>query len=221
VSSGTDSEGFSIKTFKRKGQVIYLKGVIKGLLREKKLVTSLFDEVKPQMVALPISPEEKKGLKACVEGKVKEIALSNLEEIYSERLQAYGKVAVPPPYLAQAYILAEKRGVKIKPIDMDEETFTDFYIKNVSTVDLIFHSQRVKHLKRKRFAAKTANDFALEWDDYINRTTGMRVVEQQRETVMAANLAKIPKKYERVLALMETERIGGVAKNLEKLLKSP
>jgi hypothetical protein len=120
--------------------------------------------------------------------------------------------------MAQAYLLAKDRGVKIRAIDMDEESFTDFYVKNVSTVDLIVHSQRVKRVKRMRFRAKTAREFVLEWDSYINRTRGLRKVEKQRESTMAQNLAKLPRKYKRVLVLMDLERMEGVMSRFEELL---
>jgi len=181
-------------------------------------VKKAFKEVDPDIVLLPISPEEIKGLKACVDGKVKEMALSHLEEMYAKRMRKYGKVAVPPPYLAQAFILTRDSGVKLKAVDMDENTFTDFFLKSVSTVDQIVHSQRMRFMKRKKFKATTAEEFSMRWDAYINKTTGFRVVELQREIVIAANISRTPKKYKRALAFVELERFEGIKKNLLKAL---
>ncbi len=172
------------------------------------------------MVALPISIQEIRGLKACVDGKVKEIALSNLEEIFQKKLERYGAVTVPSPFLAQAHILAEKNNIELKAIDMNEVVFTDFYTKSVSLTDLVIHSQRVRRVKSKTFKARTGRDFIIEWDNYINRTTGIHIVEQQREIVMAANLLKMPKKHKRVLAFIEAERLPGVEKHIKNVLSS-
>jgi hypothetical protein len=73
-------------------------------------------------------------------------------------------------------------------------------------------------LNRLNLKSRTPREFVLEWDEYLNRTHGIQVVERQREIVMAANLLKLPKEYKRILALVEVERFQGVVKNLEKVL---
>ena len=199
----------------RGDQRIRLVWCIKGLISEKDRITKEIERFKPDMVALPISPEEMTGLGACVNRKVKEIALSNLETIFAKKMEAFGKVTVPSPFLAQAYILAKKQKIKLKPLDLDEEAFTDFYVKTVSTPDLIIHSMRCRNLQKKRFKAKNPKDFSLEWDAIVSRTGGLKAVERLRETTMARNILLIPKDYKRVLALVEVERYEGVKAHLQ------
>lgn len=187
-------------------------------MSERKKVKKIFKEVDPDIVCLPISKEEFTGLKACVEGEVDEMALSNLEEIYAEKLKQFGKVAVPPPYLAQAYIMAKEKGIKLRALDLPEEEFTDFYCANVSTVDLVMHSQRVRRLKKALFKMERVEDFVLKWDSIVTKTTGLRIVEEKREEVMSQSLFKVPSKYKRVLAIIELERFEGVKDRFQSLL---
>lgn len=207
--------------FKQGDRTIRLIWCIKGLMSERQKVTKAFEAFKPDIVAMPISPEEMKGLRACVNGKVKEIALTYIEEVFEKRMRAWGDVAVPSPFLAQAWILARKNKVPMKAVDLDEESFTDFYVKVVSTPDLLIHSMKCRNLEKKRMKAQNPKEFCIEWDAIVSSTGGLRDVERLREEVMARNILAIPSDHQRILALVEVERYEGVKAHIENDLGKP
>jgi hypothetical protein len=204
--------------FKQGNRVIRLTWTIKGLISEKDKVTKEFEAFKPDLVAMPISPEEMKGLRACVNGKVKTVALSNIEDAFAKRIGAWGKVTVPSPFLAQAWILAKKNKVPLKAVDLGEDEFTDFYLKAVSTPDLLIHSMKCRNLEKRRFNAQNPKDFCIEWDKVVSSTGGLRDVERLREETMARNILAIPEKHRRILAFIEVERYEGVKACIEREL---
>lgn len=204
--------------FTQEGRVIRLVWCIKGLMSERQKVTKAFDSFKPDLVAMPISPEEMKGLRACVNGKVKEIALTYIEEIFARRMKAFGDVTVPSPFLAQAWILARKNKVPMKAVDLEEEAFTDFYVKAVSTPDMLIHSIKCRNLEKKRLKSQNPKDFCLEWDAIVSSTGGLRDVERLREETMAKNILALPKDKMRILAFIEVERYEGVKTRIEQAL---
>ena len=204
--------------FKQGDRVIRLTWAIKGLISEKDKVSKEFESFKPDIVAMPISPEEMKGLRACVNGKVKEIALSYIEESFAKRMGAFGKVAVPSPFLAQAWIMARKNKVPLKAVDLPEEEFTDFYVKVVSTPDLLIHSMKCRNLEKKKFKAQNPKDFSIEWDRLVSSTGGLSDVERLREETIAKNILAIKKEHKRVLAFIEVERYEGVKERISQAL---
>jgi len=190
-------------------------------MSERQKVTNAFERFKPDMVAMPISPEEMKGLRACVNGKVKEIALTYIEEVFARRMKAWGDVTVPSPFLAQAWILARKNKVPMKAVDLEEEAFTDFYVKAVSTPDMLIHSIKCRNLEKKHLKAQNPKDFCLEWDAIVSSTGGLRDVERLREETMAQNILALPKDKLRILAFIEVERYEGVKARIEQALGTP
>ncbi|UCF07861.1 MAG: hypothetical protein JSW28_09510, partial [Thermoplasmata archaeon] len=142
--------------------------------------------------------------------------LSNYEEIYAKKLASFGEVKVPPPCYEAAMKLCLRDSIRVVPIDMDDLYYADVFCENVSTWDLIRHSLRVKKLMRKKFKAKTAEEFVLEWDKEINKLKGFRNLETKREEYMANELARLAQEHERILCVMEMQRAEGVFRRLNK-----
>ena len=74
-------------------------GTVQGLTRERSRVRTAFDRFEPDMVALPISDEMLEGLKAVVEGEVKEVATNSIDDLFADHLRRFGEVQLPPPPL--------------------------------------------------------------------------------------------------------------------------
>jgi len=193
---------------------------IKGLDMERPHVKKAILSVHPEAVALPVSIEGLKGLRAIHRGKKIEFFLSHYEEIYAVRLSYYGKVAVPPPSYSEALEVCLAENIPLKAIDMDETQFADAFCESISGPGLMYHSIRWRWLKRKNFKAETARDFVLAWDTAVNSMKGFRNLENRREVHMAAQITKLSKKYASVLAILELERTEGIIQRLGKPAKT-
>jgi len=194
---------------------------VKGLERERKPVREAILEVRPEVVALPVSAEGLRGLRAIWKGKEPEFFLSHYEEIYAVKLARYGKVCVPPPSFTEAYSVAAGEGIPIRAIDLDETRFSDAFVQSISTSNLIYHSLRWRWLKRKRFDLPTAREFSLAWDRAINSLKGFRNLENKREEHMARELGRLCARHRKVLAIIELERMEGILARLSTIdLKS-
>jgi hypothetical protein len=210
-----------IGNFMRRIQIgtskIYIPDIIIGLTSEIAKVSKVYNKVKPDVMALQISEEELEGLRSVVNGEEHDYFLSNYEEIYARKLASFGEVKVPPPCYERALKLGMDNDVPIVPIDMDDVFYADVFCESISGWDLIHHSLRVKRLRRKRFKAKTAEEFIFEWDREINKLKGFRNLESKREEHMARELLRLSKKHDRILCIMEMQRAEGVGqKVLEK-----
>jgi len=189
---------------------------IKGMVLERKKVREAIARLKPDAIALPVSKEGLRGLRALHRGRKPELFLSHYEAIYARRLARYGKVMVPPPSYSEAYAVAARGKIPLKAIDMNEAKFAEVFCDNVSGSSLFYHSVRWRWLKHKRFgAAKTARQFVLAWDAAVNALKGFRNLENAREEHMARRLVSMSEKYRHVLAVLELERTEGVVRRLK------
>lgn len=195
---------------------IYIPNIINGLTSEISKVRKFYNKIKPDIVALQASKEEIDGLKRVIEGEEYEYFLSNYEEIYARKLASFGEVKVPPPCYETALKLCMENNVPAAPIDMDEIYYADVFCENITGWDLIRHSLRVKRLRKKKFKAKTAEDFVLEWDKEINKLKGFKNLESKREEYMANELIRLAKEYNRILCILERQRAEGVSGRILK-----
>lgn len=206
---------------------IYLLGTIKGLTVERKTVAKAFKNSKPDVIALHVSEEDLVGLEKVVKGKIKKVGLSRYEEVYARKLATiaqknpdkYGEVQVPPPAVVEGFELGGKNKVPVVAFDMNENDFTNAFVKNISTLNLIWHSVRFNRVRKKKFKATTPEEFVLEWDQVLTKLKGFKNLELRREEYMAKRLLKLSEKYKRILAVTELERMDGIVSNLKRLIK--
>ena len=105
----------------------------------------------------------------------------------------------------------------IKALDMNDEQYTNAYCRNISTLEMVSQGRGQRRIARHQFAAQTAEEFVLEFDSIVNKQKGYKKLEQEREEFMAMKIGKLAKKHEKVLAIVELERLGGVKEALGTL----
>jgi len=194
------------------GHRIFILPVIRGLETERLKVRKALQECSPKVIAVSVSPEELDGLDKFEGG---EVEASNIEEqIYMERLAAFGEVSKPPPCFLEARDQAKERGLKLEALDMNNEDFTEAYVTNVSTVEMMTQSWIANKLQGPRLEAGTPEEFVLRFDLAVNRKDGFRRLERAREKHMAKRLAKLVEESRDTLALIELERLEGVRRAL-------
>jgi hypothetical protein len=206
-----------LRTVRAGNCALHVFPTVKGLERERRPVRTAFEKTRPDVVALPVSREGLKGLRAIWKGHEPDIFLSHYEEIYAVKLARYGKVSVPPPSFTEAYAAAADGKIPVRAIDLDEEGFSNAFVENVSSANLIYHSLRWRWLRRRRFPQPTAPEFALAWDRAVTSLKGFRNLELRREEHMAQELARLCARNRSVLAVLEIERMEGVLGRLSSI----
>ncbi len=203
--------------FDYKGSKIYIFGVVKGLVSEAERLEKIVKNLKFDIGALPISKEEKEGLKEFMkrEDLETDIEPSKPEKVYAEKLKKFGEVSLPPPSYTFFMDYCLENDIEIEALDMDEEHYTMAYCDHVTGIQWIRQTLREKGLRRKKIEADNPADFAIEWDQFINKLKGFQELEAHREKVMAKNIDRLSERGDMVV-LLEEERIEGVRKHLKK-----
>lgn len=166
------------------------------------------------MLCLHISREEIRGLKAVVNGKIKNTFLSTTEKIYAREMSRFGEVQVPPPSLVEACRISLKDKIPLVPLDMDDGSFSKQYTELIGGTTLVRQSLRLKRINRRKFRSDTPEGLAIEWDRSINRFRGFRRLEEKREENMASGIRSVCNGHSRVLAVLEYERMSGIISHL-------
>src|SRR3989475_746422 len=187
---------------------VTILSVVRGLPSEKSIVADAIRTTKPGVVALSIGPEELETLRVYHGGPLEPENFE--EEIYVAGLSAWEPPVKPPPCFTEAVRVAEKQGTRLEAIDMDEVTYTENYVDSVSTLEVIFQGRLERRLAKKRFDARTPQEFVLAWDAEVNGPPGFARLQAKREAFMAARLRQIAAEGASVLAVIEVERTKGV-----------
>lgn len=190
------------------GSSIFVLPVVRGLPRDGRAVISAMDKLRPAVVGLSISPEELDALRSY---NGKPLAPDNIEEeVYVAGLGAWEEPLKPAPCFTEAVQAAPERGMRLEALDLDEEEYTDAYTRCVSTLELLQQGRLESRLGKKRFHARTPEEFVLEWDAEVNRTPGFAALQRVRERFMADRLRALAAEARAVLGVVEVERAKGV-----------
>lgn len=190
--------------------------VVRGLVSEEDRVRAVVREAKVDSVALSVAPEELDALGSTPRAPWNPSSLQ--ERIYADALRPFGPVAMPPPCFVAAVWAARERGLEIVALDLEEEAFTDLYLREVGALDLLWHDRRLRRLARDGLEAGNPQDLLLALDDRIAHPPSYRRVETARERHMARALVERCRAGRRPLALVEVERFPGVARRFQELL---
>lgn len=201
------------------GRDFHILGTITGLVSEADRVAQLFQDLAPDCVAVGIPENELAGLRAYITAgpDAPEPDDEDVEEGYSLALSRFGDVGVPPPDLMEAVRLALTAGVETFALDLDDDTYADAFTEEVSGIQLVRYSLKMRRLARRPPKAATAGEFALKWDSDVRKLKGFARLEKRRERKMADSLKAIPVGHTRILAVIELPRLEGVTTALRNL----
>jgi hypothetical protein len=188
--------------------------VVKGLVSEGERVRHVIESACPEVVGLCISKEELEGLSRKEDYELYE--MSYLEQVYQAHLEGFGKVILPPPCYVEAYDLCREKGIKMMPLDMNEELYSEMYCIKVGGIDLLRESYFSKRAYRMNFDHTSPEMFVCDWDRRVNRAKGFRELNREREEHIADCLRRLTDKNRTILALVECERAEGVCARLER-----
>lgn len=193
---------------------LFFLDVVRGLKQEAERVLRAVNEVQPDILALSISQAEVKALEDYVKIPYK-VEMSRYEELYARLLSKFGDVYLPPPCYLAGLEAAEKNGLRLVGIDMDDEAYTTAYCAFINGRELFVHSMRLGFLKMRSFKADNPWDFAIQWDKRINNLRGFRQLEKEREKYMAEELRKLALTGKRIMAILDVERADGVRRLIQ------
>ena len=184
---------------------------VKGLVSELPELEAAWQTVKPEVLALGVSPGEVEGLRAW-DGDPFDI--SGWEELYGlalRQLTGEDGVRLPPPAFLRALALADEGDVPAEALDLPEEEFTTLFTKSVSTWQWFRFDRLEKRLRKRGLESKTPQELVLEMDQHLCALSGYAAVERGREAEMARRLREVCAERQRVLAVIELPRVAGVA----------
>ena len=148
-----------------------------------------------------------------------QIFISDTDMTYSRKLAAFGDVELPPPAFMEAVRAADRAGVPVEPIDLDDDQYTRVFCDHVSYWQLVRHSRRVKRMRRG-LRARSPEEMAMEWDRRVRVLKGFDIVERERERRMAAGLVGMLERHKKVLAIIDLPRVGGTLEELASRVKA-
>ena len=197
----------------RNGSRILLMDTVRGLAEEGDRVLEAALEFDPDVMAIAISREELAGLLDRMDDMDLH-DLTNYDELYCRFLSRYGKVTLPPADLVAAVRYASERGIPLRTLDLSEKRMTEISLRYITPMETMRYGVLMRNIRGRRFRAKTAREFALEWDRIVLKLRGFRKVEMAREREISARISALARRYRRIMAVVEAQRCDGILRRL-------
>lgn len=195
---------------------VHILPIVNGIQSEADRVRECFGDFEAYGAALGIEGIQaiKKRLQLNDEFEVSELDLA-----YAHRMEQLTGLTVEMPSPAMCALVDEcsKRDMNVIALDMNDSDFTEMYCDTVKTWDFVKEHRLAKKGMKKRFDAATPEEFALQWDEYVNSVKGYREVSLKRERYIAEQIADVAKYRSSFMVVMEVERTSGIMKILESL----
>ncbi|MDR0791302.1 MAG: hypothetical protein LBE47_02055 [Methanomassiliicoccaceae archaeon] len=182
--------------------------VVKGLLSEYDRVRDhIIDSYDTFAVSLGKEDIIAVGMRKELE---EDLYIEDVDVVYLHHLGKFGETAAPAPAFSALVDVCNELSRPVQPLDMDEESFSAVYCDIISTFELLGESRLAKKAVKKKFDMSSAENFVISWDTFVNSSKGFRELTRLREKYMANRIKLLAKNSERMLAVVETERINGI-----------
>lgn len=195
---------------------VHVLPIVNGIQSEADRVHECFGDHEAYGAALGIE-----GIQA-IKNRVQlndEFEVSELDLAYAHRMEQLTGLTVEMPSPAICALVDEcaKRNMNVIALDMNDSDFTEMYCETVKTWDFVKEHRLAKKGMKKRFNASTPEEFALQWDAYVNSVKGYRDVSLKRERYIAEQIADVAKYRSDFMVVVEVERASGIMKILETM----
>ena len=186
--------------------------IIKGLVSEyDRVLSKITDEY--DCIAVSLGLEEIEAIKQADSGEW-EYDPSKLESVYAHNLKQFGEINIPVPAYKAVTDGCAKLNTEPMPLDMCDEEYTKMYCDCVSTFDILKENRLLKKAMKTSFDMSSPEAFVKQWDSMVNTIKGQNAVSLRREEYIANQLRDLTKYKKNILAVIETERISGILKEL-------
>lgn len=191
--------------------------VVNGIMSEADRVRSAYGGYEAYGVSLGVEGVQAIKARKRLEG---DFEVSELDIVYTTRMmQLTGEeVRIPSPAVCVLIDLVAADGGNVIALDMNDADFTEMYCDTVPAKDFVKEHRLAKKGMKAGFGSATPEEFAVEWDRYVN--SGIRSygrVSEKRERHIAEQISDVAKYRRSLLAVIEVERALGVA----DLLRGP
>ena len=186
---------------------IRILSTVKGLVSESDIVENEIESFDPDLVALGIGPEEVNGTRNW-DGEPYD--MSGWDEIYGlglRKIVGDKGVKLPPPSFSTAIKVSDSKKIDVIGIDMDEESFTEAYTKNISTWQLFKRGRLEKSMSKAGIEGKTPEEIALNMESSIRELSGFAKLESARVKTMFTNLRIQSETRKKILAIIEISNV--------------
>ncbi|MCL2608008.1 MAG: hypothetical protein FWD92_05595 [Methanomassiliicoccaceae archaeon] len=134
----------------------------------------------------------------------------DIDIVYMHYLGKFGETDIPSPAFSALMDVCNDLSKPLLPLDMDEDSYSKVYCELITTFEILKEGRLAKKAMKKRFDMSSPEAFALSWDAFVNDSKGFRGLASLREKYMANRIKLLTKNSDRMLAVIETERIKGV-----------
>ena len=195
------------------GCVVDILPVVKGLVSEYERVKGCVNESydtfavslgKEDIVAVGLREELKEDQD-----------IEDIDVVYLHYLREFGDTDIPSPAFSALIDGCNDISRPVMALDMDEESYSTVYCELISTLELLREGRLVKKALKKKFDMTSAEAFSKDWDSFMNSSKGFRELTKLREKYMANRIRFLSKDSERMLVVVETERINGIVSILK------
>ena len=124
-------------------------------------------------------------------------------------------VKLPPPSFSSAIKVSDSKNIEVMGIDMDENSFTDAYTKNISTWQLFKRGRLEKSMANKVINGLTPEEIAMNMENSIRQLNGFAMLEEERVKVINENLHEHLYK-KKILAIIELANVDSLIKLLKE-----
>ena len=203
------------QTIKLGNTKIRILSTVKGLVSESTIVANEIHSFEPDLVALGIGPEEVQGTR---DWDGEPYDMSGWDEIYGlslRKIVGENGVKLPPPSFSSAIKVSDSKNIEVMGIDMDENSFTDAYTKNISTWQLFKRGRLEKSMAKTGIDGQTPKEIAMNMENSIRQLNGFAMLEEERVKVMNENLHEHLDKN-RILAIIELANVDSLIKLLKE-----
>lgn len=188
---------------------------VKGLVSESEIVEKEIASFNPSLIVLGLSEGEIDGIRNW-DGQPYD--LSGLDEIYGlslRKLLGDNSVRLPPPSFTRAIEIADSENIGILGLDMDEETYTDEYTKNISTWQLFKRGRLEKSMVKSGIEGNTPEEITMNMENSIRQLSGFDKLEKLRVEHMVSNLRE-KLNHGKILAIIEISNVESMVHSLKE-----
>ena len=185
--------------------------IIRGLVSETGKVLSALKEKEYDGVAVALGADQVEQIIKREEAEEDYPDVSDLDAVYADFLMNFGPVNLPIPAYVALLDACNDSGMKIVPLDMDEDVYAEMYCQKVSTMQLFKEDKVARKALKHSFDLSSPDNFVIEWDNYVNRKLkGLCLLSMEREAFMADTLVNSIEGHKNIIAVIELERLAGI-----------
>jgi hypothetical protein len=192
-----------------RGSNIVILGVINGLVSEIEIVKEALEKHKPQALGVALSGSEVEGVRIWNRDSSAKPEYTEFDAFYTREMSKYGEIKLPSPSFSYTVAVSDATGIPLYPLDIDDDEYSELYLRNVSPVSLFF-SSLLNGRSRKKSVGGTVEEAVCTIDRLAMRPKGLAAVEREREKHIAENIRSHSKDYSPFFAVVAYERVGGV-----------